>query len=69
VAVAERLRLEPFEAGGGRALQVAVVVDGEVRHRPSLDDVRAHHLAARGELPPAALDLADGPPALTAVLE
>ena len=47
---------------GARELQVPVLVDGELRHDPSLDEIREHHRAARAELPPEALDLhADGP--------
>jgi len=53
---------------GARALQVPVVRDGEVVHRPSLAEVRAHHRAARGELPQAALELADGEPVFDAVV-
>jgi len=37
---------------------------GEVVHRPSLAEIREHHLAARAELPPEALLLEPGPPAL-----
>ncbi|MFP5309871.1 MAG: nicotinate phosphoribosyltransferase [Actinomycetes bacterium] len=52
---------------GGRALLVDVVVDGEVVHRPDLDEVRAHHRAAMAELPPGALDLAPGEPCIPTV--
>jgi len=69
VAVAELLRPSPFSPAEGRALQVEVMAGGEVRHRPTLFEVRAHHLAARAELPPDALSLDDGPPALAAVLQ
>ena len=48
----------------GRPLQVLAVQDGEVRHDPGLEEVRAHHLAARAELPPAALAVTNGGPAL-----
>jgi nicotinate phosphoribosyltransferase len=51
-----------------RPLQVPVVRHGTVVHRPSLDEVRAHHRAARGELPDDALDLADGDPVFEAVV-
>src|SRR5713101_2899513 len=34
-----------------RALQVDIISEGEVVHRPSLDEVRAHHHAAIAELP------------------
>jgi nicotinate phosphoribosyltransferase len=53
---------------GGRALQVPVVRNGSVVHRPSLDEVRAHHRVAREELPDEALELADGGPVFEAVL-
>ena len=37
-----------------RSLQIAAVREGEVVHRPATQDVRAHYLAARAELPPGA---------------
>jgi nicotinate phosphoribosyltransferase len=65
VAVAELLR--PVDAppppGDVRALQVPLVRDGEVVHRPTLDDVRAHHRAAIAELDPEALGPSPGDPA------
>lgn len=45
-----------------RALQVEVVRDGEVVHRPGLNDIRAHHRAVLTELPAAALRLDPGAP-------
>ena len=45
---------------GTRPLQVQVISDGEVTHRPSLDEVRAHHAAVMAELPGAALDVSPG---------
>jgi nicotinate phosphoribosyltransferase len=48
----------------GRPLQVPVLRDGEVVHRPSLAAIREHHAAALAELPPEALLLEAGPPAL-----
>jgi putative nicotinate phosphoribosyltransferase len=62
VAVAERLSTGTTPEG--RPLQVTVVQDGDVTHAPSLHDVRAHHLAARAELPPHALAVTHGPAAL-----
>jgi nicotinate phosphoribosyltransferase len=56
----------PPAGRAARALQVPLVAGGEATHAPGLDDLRAHHRAALGELPPAARALADGPPALTA---
>jgi len=49
-----------------RALQVQVMDRGSVLHRPTLEQVRSHHDASRGELSAAALEIADGEPALTA---
>ncbi|MCW2669943.1 MAG: nicotinate phosphoribosyltransferase [Frankiales bacterium] len=54
--------------GPGRPLQVRVVRDGSVVHRPSLEEIRTHHLAARSELSAEALAMSDGPPALEGVL-
>lgn len=50
--------------GSCRLLQVPVMRAGETVHAPSLDDIRAHALAARRELTPAALLLDDGAPAI-----
>ena len=65
VADAEILR--PWEAdapdGDVRPLQVDLIRDGEVVHRPSLDDIRAHHRSAIAELAPEALDVEPGEPA------
>ena len=58
----ERVLTAP--APNGRALQVAVLRDGEVVHRPTLTEIRAHHAEARAELPAEALLLEPGPPAL-----
>ena len=66
--LAVREVLSTSGAPDGRALQVTVVRDGEQVHAPSLEEVRAHHLAARAELPASALSVADGPPALEAEL-
>lgn len=48
-----------------RPLQVPVIVDGEVVHDPTLDEIREHHRAAMAELPRAALDLTPGDPVWT----
>ena len=48
-----------------RALQVPVMREGEIVHRPDLEDIRDHHLAARAELRPEHLALDPGPPAIT----
>jgi nicotinate phosphoribosyltransferase len=51
-AVAEEVASDPAPpAGPARVLQVQVVASGQVVHRPTLDEVRAHHLRARAELP------------------
>lgn len=68
-AVAERIVVDNSGTDRpvpGRPLQVPVVRGGVVVHRPSLDEVRAHHEAALAELPAQALSVADGPPALVA---
>jgi nicotinate phosphoribosyltransferase len=66
-AVSERPEGEGSELADKRArpLQVQAMAGGEVAHRPSLAEVRAHHLASRAELPPEGLRLDDGPPLLT----
>ncbi|HEY2428914.1 MAG TPA: nicotinate phosphoribosyltransferase [Acidimicrobiales bacterium] len=51
-----------------RSLQVPLVQGGVVVHAASLEDARAHHRAAVAELPPSALDLAAGPPAVRVYL-
>jgi hypothetical protein len=38
-------------------------------HRPTLDEVRAHHRSAMAELPAEALDLAPGGPCLPTLLD
>jgi len=50
----------------GRPLQVRVIDGGAVVHRPTLDDIRKHHLAVRAELRPEWLLPDAGPPALIA---
>lgn len=47
----------------GRLLQVPVVAAGAVMHDPPLQEIVAFHSDVRGELGPAALDLAPGEPA------
>ncbi|HEU4676391.1 MAG TPA: hypothetical protein VFS29_10405, partial [Motilibacteraceae bacterium] len=70
VAVAERLALGGDESQGraaaGRPLQVAALRGGEVVHAPTLSEVRDFHARVRAELPAAALEVADGDPALVA---
>jgi len=63
-AVAEVLRAwEQVPPGDERPLQIPVLVDGEVVHDPDLATIRAHHRAARAELPDHARDLQPGEPA------
>ncbi len=50
-----------------RDLQVPVVTGGEIRHRPGLDDIRAHHRAALDELPGHAHELHAAAPALATI--
>jgi nicotinate phosphoribosyltransferase len=53
VAVADEVATDPTEpATPARPLQVSAVVGGEVVHRPTTEEVRAHYRAARAELPP-----------------
>jgi nicotinate phosphoribosyltransferase len=67
-AVALRDDTAAVEPLPGRALQVAAMQGGVVVHRPGLGEIRAHHAAARAELPAYALAIADGEPALSAEL-
>jgi nicotinate phosphoribosyltransferase len=54
-AVGEAVSSNPTSPpGGSRPLQVQVISGGQTVHRPTLDEVRAHHASARGELPPGA---------------
>jgi len=54
-AVGEEVAVDPSPPKQpARALQVQVVAGGKVLRQPSLDEVRAHHLAARAELTPGA---------------
>jgi nicotinate phosphoribosyltransferase len=52
----------------GRRLQIKAMERGRIVHNPTLDEVRAHHAAARAELPIDALVLSDGDAVLTATL-
>lgn len=54
------------EAGLGRALQVTVICDGRVVHRPTLTEIRGHHRGAKAELLPLDLALEAGTPRLVA---
>lgn len=52
-----------------RPLQVLAMSDGEIRHTPSLEEIRTHHQVARAELPIDATILAPGPACLPTVHE
>jgi len=54
----------PEDDGDDRTLLVPLVREGEVVGRESLDDARARHLAARGELPQAAQQMSRGEPVI-----
>jgi nicotinate phosphoribosyltransferase len=66
-ATAELLTIGDVGPAGARPLQVPIVWQGAPR-LPSLEAARDDHFAARAELPPSALDLTPGEPALRAVL-
>ena len=57
-------RILDAPASDGRPLQVPVLRDGDVVHRPSLAEIRQHHAEALAELPSEALLLEPGPPVL-----
>lgn len=71
LAVEERVLVtgeagDPVPSGGTeRNLQTPWIVDGDPVRPFVADAARAHHLTARTELPPEALDLAPGEPHLT----
>jgi nicotinate phosphoribosyltransferase len=70
VADAEVLSLDPDQRGDhDRPLLVPLVRDGEVVGSESLDDARARHEASRAELPPTALKLSRGEPAIPTIYE
>jgi len=50
---------------GARPLFVAALTGGEAAQLPTLEESRQTHRRARGELPPEALSVTDGPPAFT----
>ena len=55
-------------AGRSRHMQVPVFRRGVAVHRPTLNQIRAHHLKVMAELPTAALNVTDGQAQLTAEL-
>ena len=69
-AVAEHVLVQSLPqavavAQPGRTLQVPVIVGGAVVHRPTNEQIRAHHRAAMAELTNLDLDLTAGEPRLT----
>jgi nicotinate phosphoribosyltransferase len=70
IALAERISLIPTEAGPlDRELLVPLVTAGEVVGREEVSAVRARHREALAELPPYALQLSRGYPAIPTVFE
>ncbi|HEX6336963.1 MAG TPA: nicotinate phosphoribosyltransferase [Jiangellaceae bacterium] len=70
VADAEVLTLDLDQRGDhDRPLLVPLVRDGEVVGSETLDDARARHEASRAELPPTALKLSRGEPAIPTIYE
>ena len=63
--VVTRFVADAHENVPGRPLQVTVVREGEVVHRPTLPEIRAHHRAAMSELLPLDRDLTPDTPRLT----
>jgi nicotinate phosphoribosyltransferase len=57
----------PVNDGDDRLLLVPLVRAGEVVGRESLEDARARHLSARGELPPAAQQMSRGEPVIPTI--
>jgi nicotinate phosphoribosyltransferase len=66
-ATAELLTITDVGPPDARPLQRPIVEQG-APYPMSLEEARAQHLAARAELPPAALDVQPGEPALRAVM-
>ena len=60
---------EPMDDGDDRPLLVELVRDGAIVGREPLDAARDRHLAARAELPPSAVQLSRGEPAIPTVYE
>ena len=69
-ALSERVSLLPPEPGPlDRELLVPLVETGEVVSRPGAEEARAQHRAALAELPPYALQLSRGYPAIPTVFD
>ena len=69
-ALAERISLSPPEAGPlDRELLVPLVADGQIVGRSGVTEARARHRESLAELPPYALQLSRGYPAIPTVFE
>jgi nicotinate phosphoribosyltransferase len=69
-ALAERISLSPPDVGPlDRELLTPLVVAGEVVGREPVEAARARHRSALAELPPYALQLSRGYPAIPTVFE
>jgi len=69
-ALAERISLSPPDAGPvDRELLVPLVTSGEVVGREPVQEARARHRSALAELPPYALQLSRGYPAIPTIFE
>jgi nicotinate phosphoribosyltransferase len=69
-ALSERVSLSPPEPGPlDRELLVPLVEEGEVVGRPGAEEARVQHRAALAELPPYALQLSRGYPAIPTVFD
>ncbi len=64
VAVAEVVSTRPETESAGRRLLVPLVKNGEIVGREPIDAARERHRRSRAELPPTALQLSRGEPAL-----
>ena len=70
IALSERISLTPPEPGPrDRELLVPLVVAGEIVGREAVTAARERHRAALAELPPYALQLSRGYPAIPTVFE
>jgi nicotinate phosphoribosyltransferase len=69
-ALAERISLSPPEAGPlDRELLVPLVADGQIVGRSGVTEARARHRESLAELPPYALQLSRGYPAIPTVFD
>jgi len=70
IALAERISLSPPEAGPlDRELLVPLVADGQIVGRSGVAQARARHRESLAELPPYALQLSRGYPAIPTVFD